>query len=506
MRSTFKVLFYLKRDKQKANGLIPLYCRITVDGQEVRFGMKCDVNPKCWEVKTGKATGRTAEAIKINALADNTKAAIFKIYRELQERDNYVTAEKIKNVFLGIEQKQQTLLELFDYHSKERKEMIGINICPAAYDAYFKVRKQVADFLMYKYNLHDIPAKEVNYQFVGDFEAYLYSHYNYAQNTVITILKKFRHIIELGINKDWIIKNPFREYKLRWQDVPRGFLTQEEIDTLIDFRFEKTYLEKTRDIFIFCAFTGLSYKDVKNLSYDNIQSSFEGKLWIKGRRKKTDVEYKIPLLNIPKMIMEKYRGTAKDNLVLPVYHAIIYNKHLKEMAKVCGITKRMSSHLARHTFATLTLTQGVSIESVSKMLGHSNINTTQIYSKVTENKVGNEMNAFAGNVRKWDAKLQPVSGQEEIGIDSVIKSLKIPTGKAADVLWENLIAKVWNKLSNIDKQIFASEIKDREDRPGTLRDFYVSLMDYFLDTVKSDDSGISETAGTNMETKFAINF
>jgi hypothetical protein len=162
MRSTFKVLFYLKRDKQKANGLIPLYCRITVDGQEVRFGMKCDVNPKCWEVKTGKATGRTAEAIKINALVDNTKAAIFKIYRELQERDNYVTAEKIKNVFLGIEQKQQTLLELFDYHSKERKEMIGINICQAAYDAYFKVRQQVVDFMLYKYNLHDIPVKEVN--------------------------------------------------------------------------------------------------------------------------------------------------------------------------------------------------------------------------------------------------------------------------------------------------------------------------------------------------------
>jgi site-specific recombinase XerD len=345
-----------------------------------------------------------------------------------------------------------------------------------------------------------------NYQFICDFEAYLYSHYNYAQNTVVTILKKFRHIIELGINKDWIFKNPFREYKLRWQDVARGFLTQEEIDTLIDFQFEKKHLGKTRDIFIFCAFTGLSYKDVKNLSYNNIQSSFEGKLWIKGRRKKTDVEYKIPLLNIPKMIMEKYRGTAKDNLVLPVYHIILYNKYLKEMAKICGITKRMSSHLARHTFATLTLTQGVSIESVSKMLGHSNINTTQIYSKVTENKVGNEMNAFAGNVRKWDTKLQLVSSQEEIDIDSMIKSLKIPTGKAADVLWENLVSKVWNKLPSIDRQVFASEIKGKENKPRTLRDFYVSLMDYFLDTVKNDDSRIAETADMNTEMKYAVNF
>jgi site-specific recombinase XerD len=499
MRSTFKVLFYLKRDKQKANGLIPLYCRITVDGQEARFGMKCDVNPKSWEVKTGKATGRTAEAVKINALVNNTQAAIFKIYRELQERDNYVTAEKVKNVFLGIEQKHQTLLELFDYHSRERKEMIGINISQAVYDSYGKIRRQVADFLPYKYSLHDIPLKEVNYQFLCDFEAYLLSQHGYARNTIVTILKKFRHIIELGINKDWIYKNPFREYNLRWQEVPRGYLTQEEIDTLIDFQFEKKPLEKARDIFIFCTFTGLSYKDVKNLTYDNIQSSFEGKLWIKGRRKKTDVEYKIPLLNIPKMIMEKYRDKAKDNLVLPVYHAIIYNKHLKEVGKACGITKRMSSHLARHTFATLTLTRGVSIESVSKMLGHSNINTTQIYSKVTENKVSNEMNAFAGNVRKWDTKLQTASGQDEVRIEDVFRSLKISTGKVSDVLWENLIPKVWHKLSNIDRQTFVSELKSKENKPATLRDFYVALIDYFLDSIKSD-------ADMDTNTQIAVNF
>ncbi|MDR2887545.1 MAG: phage integrase SAM-like domain-containing protein, partial [Bacteroidales bacterium] len=236
-RSTFKVLFFLKRDKQKSNGTIPLYCRVTVDGQEVRFCMKCDVSPKCWDVKTSKATGRTAEAVRINALIDNTKAAIYRIYRELQERDNYVTAEKVKNVFLGIEQKHQTLLELFDHHNRERKDLIGVNICQANYNSYLKVREQVADFLQYKYNLSDIPLKEVDCQFISDLEAYLYSQYDYAHNTVTTILKKFRHIVELGINKDWIFKNPFREYKLRYEEVPRGYLTQEEIDLLIDFKF-----------------------------------------------------------------------------------------------------------------------------------------------------------------------------------------------------------------------------------------------------------------------------
>ena len=156
MRSTFKVLFFLKRDKQKSNGMIPLFCRITVDGQEARFGMKCDMNPKYWDVKTGRATGRTAEAAKANTLVDNTKAAIYKIYRELQERDNYVTAEKVKNAFLGFEQKHQTLLELFDSHNEERKQQIGVNLHKSTYHKYTSTRQRLADFMMCKFNLTDI--------------------------------------------------------------------------------------------------------------------------------------------------------------------------------------------------------------------------------------------------------------------------------------------------------------------------------------------------------------
>jgi site-specific recombinase XerD len=507
-RSTFKVLFYLKRDKVKTNGTIPLFSRITVDGQEVRFSMKCDINPKYWDVKTGKATGRTLDAVKINALIDDTRAAIYKVYREMQERDNYVTAEKIKNIFLGLEQKHQTLLEIFDYHNSERKFMIGVNLNQATYSYYVKLRKQIADFLLYKYNLHDIPVKEVNHVFIAEFEAYLQTTYNYRRNTVVSVLKRLRHIFEVAISREWIYKNPFREYNLQWQKVDRGFLTQEEIDRLIDFPFERKPLEKARDIFIFCTFTGLSYSDVKHLTYDNIQSAFEGKLWVRGKRRKTDVEYNIPLLNIPKMILDKYRGTTNDNLALPVYHSIIYNKLLKEVAKECGIEKRMSSHLARHTFATLALTKGVSIESVSKMLGHSNINTTQIYAKITNKKVGSEMAEFAGKMKKLDAKLQFAPAQEEIGTDKIIKSLKIPTGRAADIIWENLIAKVWDKLSNIERQSFVSEIESTDVKPTTLRDFYLTLMDYFLDSLKteSNDSDSIENTYADMETKFAVNF
>ena len=507
MRSTFKILFFLKRDKQKANGMIPLFCRITVDGQEARFGMKCDVNPKIWDIKTSKAIGRTAEATQINTLIDTTKATIYKIYREAQERENYVTAEKIKNIFLGIEQKHQTLLELFDYHNKERKSMIGVDICQAVYDSYLTIRRQVADFLQYKY-IHDISLKEVDSQFLYDFEGYLLLQHGYARNSLVTILKKLRHIFELAVNKGWIYKNPFKEYNLQWQKVDRGYLTQEEIDRLIDFQFEEKSLEKARDIFIFCTFTGLSYTDVKHLTHDNIQPSFDGKLWIKGRRKKTGVEYNIPLLNIPKMILEKYRGTTKNNLALPVYHAINYNKLLKEVAKVSGIGKNISSHLARHTFATLTLTQGVSIESVSKMLGHANISTTQIYAKVTNKKIGNEMNmfAFTGNVKKWDTRLQLSAVQEEISIDSILLSNNIPTDGVSDVLWEYLIPKVWYKLSNIERQSFVSELQNKEEKPDTMRDFYVLLIDYFLENIKSDGYDFSENSDINTKTQSAVNY
>jgi site-specific recombinase XerD len=204
--------------------------------------------------------------------------------------------------------------------------------------------------------------------------------------------------------KEWIYKNPFRDYKMQWQKTDRGYLTQEEIDLLIDFRFEEKSLEQARDVFVFCAFTGLAHTDIKHLSADNIQSSFDGKLWIKGKRKKTDIEYNIPLLDIPKMLLEKYTGTTKGNLLFPVCNNSIYNKQLKAVATLCGISKNMTSHLARHTFATLALTKGVSIESVSKMLGHTSITTTQIYARITDKKIGTEMEIFAEKVKSPEVK------------------------------------------------------------------------------------------------------
>ncbi|GAB6394502.1 MAG: transposase [Bacteroidales bacterium] len=399
MRSTFKVLFFLKRDKQKANGTIPLFCRITVDGQEVRFGMKCDINPKLWDVKSNKASGRSVEALKINGLIDNTKAAIIKIYRDLQERDNYVTAELVRNVFLGETTKRQTLLALCDKHNRDRKPLIGVSICAWNCGSYCRLRNHLADFLRRWYNVSDIPVRDVDHKFICNFEVYLSENYRYAHNTLTHYLQNLRHIIHLAIDAEYITKNPFANFSLQVKHPDRVFLSQEEVERMIATHIDNEKIEQAKDIFLFCCFTGLSYSDVSTLTRQQIQPPFDGKLWIKGKRKKTNIEYNIPLLNIPQAILKKYAENTLDDRVLPVPDMVTYNIRLKKVAKYCGITKNVSSHLARHTFATtIALTKGVPIETVSKMLGHTSIKTTQIYAKVINSKISNDMDMLAKNL------------------------------------------------------------------------------------------------------------
>ena len=404
MRSTFRVLFFLKRDKQKANGNTPLFCRITVDGKEVRFSMKTDVNPKCWNAKMGKACGRTNEAIDVNTLIDNTKSAIYKVYRELQERENNVTAEKVKNTFLGIDIKHQNLLEMFEKHNADIKKLIGISISQSTYDKYRITRNHLADFIKEWYDLSEISLKDINHKFICDFEIFMLTSRRCAANTTAKYIQLFKHIIIIAMKNGWIYKNPFTDYNIQIKSVDRGYLTQEEIETIMNQKFSTKRLERVRDVFIFCCFSGLSYIDVKSLSEEKIRTSLDGGLWIMGKRGKTDVSYNVPLLDIPKMILKKYKNTLSDNRLLPVINNQNTNAYLKEIGTLCSINKNLTFHLSRHTFATLTLSKGVSIESVSKMLGHTNIQTTQHYARITDNKIGNEMGHFAGEITGMKSK------------------------------------------------------------------------------------------------------
>jgi site-specific recombinase XerD len=451
-RSTFKVLFFLKRDKQKANGNIPLYCRITVDGQEARFGMKCDLNPKLWDVETGKATGRTAEATRINALIDNTKTGITNIYRELQERDNYVTAERVKNVFLGIESKQHTLLELFDRHNKERKLKIGVDICQSQYDYYCLVRDRLADFIHRWYNLSDIPLKEVKKKFITDFEDYLCANYDFSPNTRIKQLKCLRHIIGIAYDEELIMRSPFQK-SIQFQKTDRGYLTQAEVETLINYRPDRKEEDEARNVFIFCCFTGLPYIDVFNLTYEKIQQSFDGKIWIKSKRHKTKVDYQVPLLKIPQMIMDKYKNLLPDNKVLPVPKYSDYRPILKKIAQKCGVSKNVTSHLARHTFATLALTKGVSLKSVSKMLGHTSIITTETYARIIDEKIGDDMSMLAGKLTTMETLFnikETGVNKKDVSLKTFIHIIDTFSANLSDEQF-NILKEIWDCLCWFEK-------------------------------------------------------
>ncbi len=407
MKTTFNVLFFLKRDKQKKNGSVPLMCRITVDGEETRFSMKTDVDPALWDVKTGKMTGRSAKAYEINGLLDNTKSVLNRIYHQELERIQSVTAEKVKNIFLGINTKQQTLLELFVKHNTDVKSLVGISKSKATHQKYEVTLKHVTSFLRKKYSLSDIPFAEINHMFISDFETFLMVDCKCQANTTAKFMQFFKRIILIARNNGWMLHDPFSNYKIRLKKVDRGYLTKEELECIAKKKIDIPRLEYVRDIFVFSCFTGLAYIDVYNLKESNIRTSFDGKLWIMTKRHKTDVNSNIPLLDVPRMIFEKYKGKLPEGKLLPISSNQKTNAYLKEIGDLCEIKKNLTFHLARHTFATtITLSQGVPIETVSKMLGHTNIKTTQIYARITDNKIGHDMDILSGKLKEMESAFQ----------------------------------------------------------------------------------------------------
>lgn len=392
MKSTFKVLFYLKRSSVRPNGCMLIMGRVTVNGTATQFSTKLEVNPDDWNTKANRAIGKSKAVQQVNNLLDEIKSALFTIYHEMQRRDNYVTAEKVKNEFLGLKEDHDTLLALFEKHNEDVKSLIGISKTKATYQKYEVTKKHLADFLKTKYKVSDISIKEINQMFINNFEVYLMTTAKCGHNTTAKFMQFFKRIIIIARNNGMLVGDPFANYKIRIKKVDRGYLTEEEINKIVSKKFATERLEHVRDIFIFSCFSGLAYIDVKNLTQDNIRTSFDGNLWIMTKRQKTNTSVNVPLLKIPQMILEKYKGKLPEGRILPVLSNQKTNSYLKEIGDLCGITKNLTFHLARHTFATTTtLAKGIPIETVSKMLGHTNISTTQIYARITNDKISNDM-------------------------------------------------------------------------------------------------------------------
>ena len=404
MRSTFKVLFYVKKGSAKPNGNLPLMCRLTVDGEIKQFSCKMDVPPHLWDVKNSRASGKSAEAQRINHAVDKIRVEVNRRYQELMQTDGYVTAAKLKDAYLGIGIKQETLLKLFEQHNAEFAKKVGHSRAKGTFNRYQTVCKHIWEFLPHTYRLEDIPLKELNLTFINDFEYFLRTEKKCRTNTVWGYMIVLKHIISIARNDGRLPFNPFAGYINSPESVDRGYLTQQEIQ--MDAPMKNKTHELVRDLFLFSVFTGLAYSDVKNLTTDNLQTFFDGNLWIITRRKKTNTESNIHLLDVPLRIIEKYKGLTRDNRVFPVPSNGSCNKVLKEIGKQCGFKTRLSTHVARHTNATtVLLSHGVPIETVSRLLRHTNIKTTQIYAKITNQKISQDMETLSHKLEDMEKSI-----------------------------------------------------------------------------------------------------
>lgn len=395
MKTKITLHFYAKSTKANANGLLPIYVRLTVDGKRLEFSTKKFVEKSKWSSELAKMKGTNEEARSINSYLDLMKSKVLDAQMEFLHRNETLSIESFKSKLLGTEDRQRMLVPIFKDHNNKIKELVGKEYAPGTLERYTTSLKHTIEFMEWKYNVSDIDIIKIDHAFITDYEFWLRSVRNCANNTAVKYIKNFSKIIKICLANDWLDKNPFANYKSKVKEVERVYLTENEIQSIIEKDFKTERLSLVRDIFLFSCFTGLAYIDVKNLTKSHISYGIDGEQWIFTHRQKTESASKIPILPVTQMIIDKYENHPQclnEDKLLPILSNQKMNAYLKEIAAVCEIEKELTFHIARHTFATtVTLTNGVPIESVSKMLGHKSLRTTQHYAKVLDRKVSDDM-------------------------------------------------------------------------------------------------------------------
>ncbi|MBP6661632.1 MAG: site-specific integrase [Paludibacter sp.] len=395
MNTKLSVLFFVKRTKTNVDGLLPIFIRVTVNGERIEFSTKRFTTSEKWSVEGKRMKGTSAESKATNSYLDTLKAKVYDYQQQLIREDEVVNAENMRNKIMGVEKRKHMIVGIFQNHNNEIRALIGKDYAAATLVRYETSLKHTVDFMKWKYRISDIDIKKIDHEFITSYEFYLKSVCNCCQNTASKYIKNFGKIIRICLANGWLDKNPFINYKGKEVEVERAFLSMEEIETMLNKEFVSDRLNLVKDIFLFSCFTGLAYADVKKLSRKNIGFGVDGERWIFINRTKTDTRSNIPILPIAAFILDKYEDhpqVVNQEKLLPILSNQKMNSYLKEIADVCGINKELTYHIARHTFATtVTLSNGVPIESVSKMLGHKNLKTTQHYAKILDLKVSIDM-------------------------------------------------------------------------------------------------------------------
>lgn len=409
MKTKVSILFYAKKAKAAVNGLVPIYTRITINGKRIELSTNRFVEISKWSTLAGKMKGTSEEARSINNHLDLLKSQIRDAEMELIHKKIALTSETIKSKLLGVDERARMLVPIFQDHNNKIKELIGKEYAPGTLERYTTSLKHTIEFMQWKYNISDIDITKIDHAFISDYEFWLRSVRNCANNTAVKYIKNFNKIIKICLANHWIDKNPFANYKSKVKEVERVYLTEDEIQSIMEKEFKTERLSLVRDIFLFSCFTGLVYIDVKNLTKSHISFGIDREKWIFTHRQKTESASKIPILPVTQMIIDKYENHPQcknEDKLLPILSNQKMNAYLKELADICNIDKELTFHIARHTFATtVTLTNGVPIESVSKMLGHKNLRTTQHYAKVLDRKVSEDMRILKDKLAFQEIKL-----------------------------------------------------------------------------------------------------
>ena len=397
-RSTFKVLFYVNGSKEK-NGIVPIMGRVTINGSVAQFSCKQTIPKTLWDVKGNRAKGKSAEAREINLALDNIKAQIIKHYQRISDREAYVTAEMVRNAYQGIGSEYETLLGAFDKDNITFQKRVGTDRVKGTYLARVRARNHVAAFIKANYKRSDLSMLELTPDFIKEFAVFLSTDRGLQNGSIWTNCMWLKGVVMRAHFNGLIPRNPFAQFHISPNIKEREYLTEDELKTLMTHEFADSKLSYIRDIFVFASFTALSFVDIKELTTDDIVE-VNGDKWIISKRHKTKIPFQVKLLDIPLQIIKRYEPFQTDKSIFPNLNYWSICKPLKKMIKECGIRKAISFHCSRHGFATLALSKGMPIESVSRVLGHTNIVTTQLYAKITTQKIDHDLTMFGDKLNQ----------------------------------------------------------------------------------------------------------
>ena len=401
-RTTFSLLFYIRRDKLNKRGEAPVFMRLTINGERADASIKRFIEPHAWNSAKGKANEKCRGGKDLNLYLDAISANILQIQRDFELDKKEVSAQIILNRYLGKDQSDRhTLMEVFHAHNQKCRALIGINFAPDTVLRYETCLRLTEEFMRNTYKKEDCYLDEVTKQFVEEFEFYLKTVRKCCHNTTTKYLANFKKIVRIALANGWMKKDPFAQIRFHLDEVEREFLEKQELKALLSKKISIPRLAQIRDIFCFCCFTGLAFSDVKQLKSEHLVTDINGMVWIRKTRQKTKNMCNIPLLDEANKILDRYKDhpyCQTQGVLLPVCSNQKMNMYLKELADICGIRKNLSTHCARHTFATLTLASGATIDNVAKMLGHANVNMTRHYAKVLDSSIMRDMQIVAANM------------------------------------------------------------------------------------------------------------